>query len=271
MAPWALRPITERNAVNLIVSVFPTGSRAEPNSAGGKTIRTRRTVGVIFNDTTSPPLGSASASFMFASEQGVIVGWNGAAGAGILADRSAAGAVYKGLATATRSGGPLLYATDFANARVDVFDGNMNLLSLPGAFTDANIPAGFAPFNIQNLGGSLYVSYAKQDAKHHDDVAGPGNGYVDVYDLNGLPNGWCGGPANRLGAWPSRLRRSRFRSGARWSATRRWHQRIRSGDWKPYRPVQDGTGATIRHFRLWGLMSGTAAAQSCRRAVRRRC
>jgi hypothetical protein len=106
-------------------------------------IRPRSPSGVIANDTTAFVLGAAPASFIFSSEQGVIAGWNGAAGksAAIMADRSSAGAVYKGLATATRSEGPLLYAADFGNGKVDVFDGQMNLLSLPGAFTDSTLPA----------------------------------------------------------------------------------------------------------------------------------
>ena len=144
--------------------------------------------GIIVNDTMAFLIGGTPATFIFSSEQGVIAGWNGAAGksAAIMADRSAAGAVYKGLATATRSGGPLLYAADFGNGKIDVFDGQMNSLSLPGAFTDPSVPVGFAPFNITNLGGSLYVAYAKQDPNHHDDVARAGNGFVDVYDLNGI-------------------------------------------------------------------------------------
>ena len=172
----------------MLVSRAPRARRIREISAVTTTTGAGAPSGVIFNDTASFLIGTSPASFIFASEQGVIAGWNGAAGkaAVIMADRSAQGTVYKGLAIATRSEGPLLYAADFANGRVDVFDGNMNLVSLPGAFMDSSIPAGFAPFNIQNLGGTLYVAYAKQDAERHDDVAGPGNGYVDVYDLNGL-------------------------------------------------------------------------------------
>src|SRR5260370_473636 len=146
--------------------------------------------GIIFNGTSffNAAPGKPS-SFIFATEDGTIVGWNSQVDQThgvILADRSASGAVYKGLAMATRSEGPLLYAANFNSGTVDVFDGNMNLVNLPGAFQDSGIPAGFAPFNIQNLGGTLYVTYAKQNAEKHDDVAGIGNGYVDAYDLNGL-------------------------------------------------------------------------------------
>src|SRR5262249_5072354 len=79
-----------------------------------------------------------------------------------------------------------LYAADFRNGRIDVFDSTFHSITLtPSQFTDPNIPAGFAPFNIQNLGGKLYVTYALQNGAKHDDVAGPGNGFVDVFDTGG--------------------------------------------------------------------------------------
>jgi uncharacterized protein (TIGR03118 family) len=155
---------------------------------GGKT--GGAATGIVFNGTSffNAAPGKPS-SFIFATEDGTIVGWNSQVDQThgvILADRSASGAVYKGLAMATRSEGPLLYAANFSSGAIDVFDGNMNLVNLPGAFQDSGIPAGFAPFNIQNLGGTLYVTYAKQNANKREDVAGIGNGYVDAYDLNGL-------------------------------------------------------------------------------------
>jgi uncharacterized protein (TIGR03118 family) len=221
--------------------------------------------GIIVNDTTAFAAGATPASFIFSSEQGVIAGWNGAAGksAVIMADRSAAGAVYKGLATATRSEGPLLYAADFGNGKVDVFDGQMNLVSLPGGFRDPGIPAGFAPFNIANLAGSLYVTYAKQNAEHHDDVAGAGNGFVDVYDLNGLllqrlvsngplnsPWGMAIAPAG-FGDFGGALLVGNFGDGA-----------INAFDTVSGRlmgTLQDGTGAVIHVVGLWGLSFGNGS------------
>ena len=80
----------------------------------------------------------------------------------------------------------MLYATDFFHARVDVFDSAFQPVSLPpGAFTDARIPAGFAPFGIQAIGGNIYVTYAKQDASMTDEVTGPGLGFVNVFTPNG--------------------------------------------------------------------------------------
>jgi uncharacterized protein (TIGR03118 family) len=89
------------------------------------------------------------------------------------------------LALGNSGGTNYLYATDFHNGKVDVFGTNFSPATLAGSFTDPNIPAGFAPFNIQNLGGNLYVTYAKQDDDKEDDVRGEGNGFVDIYDTSG--------------------------------------------------------------------------------------
>ncbi|HEY1861071.1 MAG TPA: TIGR03118 family protein, partial [Gemmataceae bacterium] len=221
--------------------------------------------GMIFNDTTSFMLGASPASFIFSSEQGVVVGWNGAAGTAgaIMADRSASSAVYKGIATATRSEGPLLYVADFGNGKIDVYDGGMNLLSFPGAFTDRQIPAGFAPFNIANLGGVLYVAYAKQNAERHDDVAGPGNGYIDMFDFNGLLLGRLvsGGPLNS--PWGMAMAPTSF--GAFGGALLVGN--FGDGTINAFDPVsgmylgalQDGKGAAIHISGLWGLMFGNGS------------
>jgi uncharacterized protein (TIGR03118 family) len=253
------------NANNLIVSVPGPAGTPTPAQQCRAVFGPGAPSGIIANDTTSFVLGNAAASFIFSSEQGVIAGWNGAAGksAAIMADRSAAGAVYKGLATATRSEGPLLYAADFGNGKVDVFDGQMNLLSLSGAFTDPTLPPGFAPFNIANLGGSLYVTYAKQDAQHHEDVAGPGNGFVDVYDLNGilLQRLVSAGPLNS--PWGMAIAPATFGSfgGALLVGN------FGDGTINAFDPVsgmslgalQDGTGATIHIPGLWGLYFGNGS------------
>ncbi len=97
------------------------------------------------------------------------------------------GAVYKGLALASAGGANYLYAANFRNNSVDVFDATFAPHSFgAGAFTDNTIPTGFAPFNVVNIGnGNLAVTFAKQDADKHDDVRGPGNGYVDIFDTSG--------------------------------------------------------------------------------------
>ncbi|HEV2256685.1 MAG TPA: TIGR03118 family protein [Streptosporangiaceae bacterium] len=135
---------------------------------------------------------SAPAKFLFATEDGTIVGWNSAVDptqAVIAVDRSTAtdqagdhGAVYKGLALVSTPTGKFLYATNFRFGTIEVFDSNFHQVN---SFTDPTVPAGFAPFGIHNIGGNLYVTFAKQDAAKHDDDAGPGNGFVDVFAPNG--------------------------------------------------------------------------------------
>jgi uncharacterized protein (TIGR03118 family) len=95
-------------------------------------------------------------------------------------------AIYKGLALGSNGGNALLYATNFLTGKVDVFDNKFSPTTLAGGFVDPNLPAGYAPFNIQNVNGKLYVTYALQDATHHDDVAGAGHGFVDVFSTNGV-------------------------------------------------------------------------------------
>jgi uncharacterized protein (TIGR03118 family) len=127
--------------------------------------------------------------FLFATEDGTITGWSALVDpnhALVAVDNSAAGAVYKGLALAEDSAGQEhLYATDFGRGEIDVFDQAFHPIARPGAFQDPNLPASYAPFNIQAIGDRLFVTYARQNAARHDDVAGPGNGLIDVYDTDG--------------------------------------------------------------------------------------
>jgi uncharacterized protein (TIGR03118 family) len=139
--------------------------------------------------------GSASgpARFLFATENGKIAGWNPTVGpaapdqqAFVAVDRSLSGAVYKGIALAHTISGDRLYAADFKNARVDVFDESFSPVTLNGAFVDPKIPPGYAPFGIQMLAGRVFVSYAKRDADAIDEIAGQGLGMVDVFDTDGV-------------------------------------------------------------------------------------
>lgn len=141
--------------------------------------------GQVYNSTTDFAIpGSTAALFIFDSEDGVISAWNASSGASAVtvANRSATGAIYKGLALGSSNGANYLFATNFNANGVDVFDKNFAYVK---SFTDPNIPAGFAPFGIANIGGSLYVSFAMQNAAKHDDVPGPGLGYVDVFATDG--------------------------------------------------------------------------------------
>ncbi len=130
---------------------------------------------------TGQVFGFGGEAFVFDSEDGSISGWHGGTTAAIHVDNSANGAVYKGLAVA----GNQLYATDFHNGKVDVFNSGFNSVNSPGGFVDTTLPAGYAPYNIQNIGGKLFVTYAQQDADKHDGNSGAGLGFVDVFDTNG--------------------------------------------------------------------------------------
>jgi uncharacterized protein (TIGR03118 family) len=143
---------------------------------------------------------SGPSAFIFASESGQITAWNpgiypakpaapGVSTNAIVGYSAQDGAIYKGLALATVNGANYLFATDFHNNKIDVLDGRFQKVTLGAggfeSFTDPNLPAGYAPFNVALIGGKLYVSYAKQDADAHDDVAGRGNGFVSVFETNG--------------------------------------------------------------------------------------
>ena len=125
------------------------------------------------------------AAFIFASESGHITAWNPSQGTSAATMASTPDAVYKGLALASTSSGPYLYAANFHAGTIDVFDPSFTLTTVGGSFTDPSLPAGYAPFNVQEIGGSLYVTYALQDADAEDDVAGPGHGFVDVFTPDG--------------------------------------------------------------------------------------
>ncbi|MCU1237609.1 MAG: hypothetical protein JWP63_5576 [Candidatus Solibacter sp.] len=124
--------------------------------------------------------------FLFASEDGTVSGWRGALGTNAeTLVLSSVSNVYKGLSDALIGGNEYAYLANFRSGAVDVLKGNAAAPNLTGTFTDPNLPSGYAPFNVMNLGGLLYVSYALQDGAKHDDVAAPGNGVLDVFDLQG--------------------------------------------------------------------------------------
>jgi len=174
------------NVQSLVVQI-PT-----PDAASGGT-----PTGIVFNPSSSAASFAVSAGgvtgaskFLFATEDGVIAGWApnvNTTQAIVAVDNSASTrAVYKGIALSAGGAGQLLYATDFRNARVDVFDSTFAPVTLPaGAFTDPHLPTGYAPFGIQAIGGDVFVTYARQVAGSDDEAHGPGLGVVDVYDPNG--------------------------------------------------------------------------------------
>jgi len=129
--------------------------------------------------------------FIFATEDGTIAAWQKSDGvtAVLRADNSGSMAIYKGVTIAsplTANGRVQLYAADFHNNKIDVWDDQYMPVTSLGSFTDPDLPAGFAPFNVRGVGPLLLVTYAKQDEAAEDDVKGPGNGFVDVFSAEGF-------------------------------------------------------------------------------------
>jgi len=161
--------------------------------------------GIVFNGNASSFLVAAGkpARFIFDTEDGTISAWNSGTCAVLVANNSqnavdgtlngkstglTLGAVYKGLAIGNNGSGDVIYATNFRDGVVEIYDAQFHFI---GFFTDPNITPdaaspGFAPFGIQNINGLLYVTFAMQNSARHDDVAGAGSGFVDVFNLNGV-------------------------------------------------------------------------------------
>lgn len=149
--------------------------------------------GQVFNGTSgfnvSENGATGPAEFIYDTEGGTISGWSPTVDAtnAIIAVDNSATSVYKGLAIATTpAGASQLFAANFRTRAVDVFDSNFSpVTEAKGAFTDKSIPKTYAPFNVQTIGGNLFVTYAKQDAAKHDDVGGAGHGFVDEFNASG--------------------------------------------------------------------------------------
>jgi hypothetical protein len=176
------------------------------------------------------------------------------------ADNSAAGTVYKGLAQGSVGTNNFLYATDFHNNKIDVFDKNFSPTTVSGSFSDPSLPAGYAPFGIANIGGKLFVSYALQDGDAHDDMAGAGHGFIDVFSTDGMllsrfatrgnlnsPWGMVQAPAD-FGRFSGDILVGNFGDG-----------RINAFDpqtGKLLGQVEDSTGKPLANDGLWGLAYG---------------
>jgi uncharacterized protein (TIGR03118 family) len=179
--------------------------------------------GQVFNGAASSGAFNGN-QFLFVSEDGTVSGWRGALGTTAEA-MVMASAIYKGSAFATTAQGSYLYAANFDRGSIDVYKGTVATPSLTGSFVDASLPAGYVPFNVQNLGGTLYVAYASKEPGDTDETAGPGLGIVDRYDLNGtfLGRVATGGTLNApwglaiapssFGAWAGQLLVGNFGDG----------------------------------------------------------
>lgn len=172
----------------------PDGSMAPPAKVGSFTIPGSPT-GTVYNGTSDFEILGSPALFLFASEDGTISAWNRAAGTQAVTVITTPGAVYKGLAIGDIGGVNFLYAADFHHGRIDVFDAAFQPVKR-GFNGDRDCDwddfprivhelRGYAPFNVQNIGGTLFVTFAKQDSQKQDDVPGPGHGFLAAFTARG--------------------------------------------------------------------------------------
>jgi uncharacterized protein (TIGR03118 family) len=168
---------------NISFNIPGPGGTDSIGAPDGEVFNGSQAFDITLNGATAP------AEFLYATEDGTIAGYNPAVSstqAVLAVNNNASGAVYKGLAIGTDPDGrTLLYVANFNSGQIDVFDSKFQPTTVGGNFTDPNLPTGYAPFNIANIDGQLYVSYAVQDAAKHDDVAGAGLGIIDVFSTNG--------------------------------------------------------------------------------------
>jgi uncharacterized protein (TIGR03118 family) len=225
--------------------------------------------GIVFNSQAGVFLVNGSAArFIFATEDGTILGWNGGTSATII--HPSDGGIYKGLAIDQTPGHARLYVTDFHGGHVDVYDGN--LTELPDSFEDPTIPPGYAPFGIANLNGTIFVTYALQDDDAEDDVPGAGHGFVNAFDTDGhfigrvasgnelnSPWGLAWAP-DGFGKFSGHLLVGNFGDGAINAFDPRGTRR---GDEYRKAGFLHGTnGAPLRIDGLWALAFGTGSAAS---------
>jgi uncharacterized protein (TIGR03118 family) len=174
-----------------IVPINVTGTVTIPGPKGSDPTFVSAPTGIVFNGSpTDFLIGGVPAHFIFVTEDGTISGWNSGKSAVRVVDHSdggsAKGAVYKGATTALVDGNVFLYVTNFRSGKVEVYDTNFKRVHLSEEqFDDERIPRDFAPFNVQNIGGTLFVTYAMQDGAKHDSVPGDGLGFVELYEPTG--------------------------------------------------------------------------------------
>lgn len=247
------------------VAMLPKVKILGPGDTGSGT-----PTGTVFNGTTDFVYKGNMTRFLFATEDGTVAVWP--AGDDINAhiaidnSKSPAGAVYKGIAIGQQGALNRIYLANFHTGVVEVYDATFHPVSMPaGAFTDSTIPAGFAPFNVLNIDGNIFVSFAMQKQPDRQDEAdGPGLGYVDVFDGSGVllkrlehgkwmnaPWGMVHAPSN-FGQWSNRLLVGQFGSGqiATFNA--------QSGEFEGL--LRGPKGKPININGLWGLGFGNDAA-----------
>jgi uncharacterized protein (TIGR03118 family) len=252
------------NGSNTLTIVPATGAvnSTVVQAAGGPT-------GIVWNGTsTAFPITGGAASFIADTEDGHVLGWRSGTAA-LTTPAVHAGAVYKGLALAQTANGPQLYATDFHNGKVDVYNSQWVLQTAP-SFNDPNLPAGYAPYGIQTVGSRIFVTYAKQDAAAHDELAGAGIGAVDVFDTAGTLIGRVATGGTLNAPWGIALAPTNFGSFAGDVLIGNFGDgRINAfkegpaGTFTPDGTLQDAaTGAALSINGLWALEFGSGAANN---------
>jgi len=222
--------------------------------------------GIVYNGTQDFGIGVAGpATFLYAGEDGHINAWNPTLGSTAVSVASSPGAVYKALAIAPLDDGQsLLFATDFKNNTVDVYDASFNLVN---SFTDPDLPANYAPFGAYYIGGHVWVTYAKKaSATSEEEVAGAGNGLVDVFTVDGgvarrfatggalnAPWGIAIAPSTGFGGQSNRVLIGNFGDG-------RIAVYTPGGDFVTY--LHDANGADISIDGLWGITFGPAGSSN---------
>ena len=229
--------------------IVPSASGAGPGSP----------TGIVFNGSSDFQVQGWPAIFLFASLDGTISGWAPQSNpneAIIAVNNSSSNAMYTGLAVTSKASGNFIYAADLNNNKVDMFDGSFNLV---GSFTDPNLPAGYAPFNVQDIGGLLYVAFAQADEA-------PG-GYVDIFQEDGTfvrtlaqgkplnqPWGFAVAPKN-FGKLSNTLLVSNNTNGGTINAFN-----LETGAFVG--TVKDTTGKSIVINQLWGIEFGGGTSKN---------
>ncbi|HUB02470.1 MAG TPA: TIGR03118 family protein [Terriglobales bacterium] len=217
--------------------------------------------GTVINTTVGFMVGGVSSQFLFVTQDGAIAGWNGTGNAIIAVDNSSKGSVYTGLALLSPSDtAPFLAAANFSSGSIEAYTQSFAPLAPAGSFTDPNLPAGYAPFNIQQVGNQVFVTYALQNSTKTNAMAGAGNGFVDIYDLDGnfvkrfVSNAQLNAPwgvvqaSSNFGAFSNDILIGNFGDGtinAFDSATGNFIGQL-----------QDSTGTPITNNALWALVFG---------------
>jgi uncharacterized protein (TIGR03118 family) len=241
------------NAQSLVVTI--------PGQGGATGVPT----GIVFSGSATDFMvgeggTSGPARFIFATEDGEVCGWapnvdlNNAICPVMMTD-----SIYKGIALATAGDGShRLYASDFHNQRIDVYDAGFNKITTAGDWTDPTMPSNFGPFGIQMLNGMVYVSYTQQDAERHDDL--PGRGIVDVFDTEGNFMGRGASQAGLNSPWGMTIAPAHFGHFSNALLV----SNFGDGEITAYDPkfgtylgkIRNADGTTFKRHGLWGIAFG---------------